>query len=57
MQKKGKNNQNYLMAMYSEMCLTDNKTNINKGPGFVSSITNRTTFTIKKDSQYNPRLA
>jgi hypothetical protein len=45
------------MAMYSEMSLTDSQTTINKGPGFVSSITNRKTFTIKKDSQYNPRLA
>jgi hypothetical protein len=44
------------MAMYSEMSLTENKTTINKRPGFVSSITNRTTFTLKKDSQYNPRL-
>lgn len=44
------------MAMYSEMCLKENKTTINKRPGFVSSITNRKTFTLKIDSQYNPRL-
>ena len=56
MQNKGKNDKNYLLAMYSEMSLTGNKITINKGPGFVSSITNRTRFTIKKDSQYNARF-
>jgi hypothetical protein len=45
------------MALYSEKALSKSCKDINNGPGFMSSITNQTTFFLKKFSQYNPRVA